>query len=139
MVRGSCLCGGIAFEVSGPRSDIAFCHCSLCRKRSGVGSVATVNVDFDKMKWISGERLVTVWVRHTGATTVFCRVCGSPAPEADDAKTFYRIPVGLFDGDPPLGILDHIFVGSKASWEIIADGAPQYDEMGPRSPRNKSF
>jgi len=60
-VRGSCMCGGMVFEVSGRRSDIAFCHCSLCRKVSGVGSNATITVDFDGMKWISGEHLVTVW------------------------------------------------------------------------------
>ncbi|HBS15496.1 GFA family protein, partial [Alloalcanivorax venustensis] len=28
---GSCLCGGIAFEVRGPLAPIQVCHCQQCR------------------------------------------------------------------------------------------------------------
>ncbi|MFT6138608.1 MAG: hypothetical protein ACJAUJ_001703, partial [Salibacteraceae bacterium] len=29
---GSCLCGGIQYEISGPLTDVLNCHCSMCRK-----------------------------------------------------------------------------------------------------------
>ena len=32
MIRGSCLCGGIHYEISGGLHDMHFCHCSMCRK-----------------------------------------------------------------------------------------------------------
>ena len=35
VIRGSCLCGGIKFEFSGPMSTSSNCHCSMCRKQHG--------------------------------------------------------------------------------------------------------
>lgn len=32
-----------------------------------------------------------------------------------------------------LKLARHIYVGSKASWEIIAEGVPQYDEAPPEN------
>ena len=48
----------------------------------------------------------------------------------------YAVPVGLLDGNPDIKVGDHIFVGSKASWDIIGDNAPQLDEMDSNLPRN---
>lgn len=31
-------------------------------------------------------------------------------------------------GDPEISLSRHIYVGSKATWELIADGVPQYEE-----------
>jgi len=38
------------------------------------------------------------------------------------------VPAGGLDGDPGVPIGVHIFVGSKAAWDIIEGGAPQYEE-----------
>ena len=35
IVRGSCLCGGVRFEVRPPFLRANHCHCSRCRKHSG--------------------------------------------------------------------------------------------------------
>ena len=32
MVHGSCLCGQVRFELTGPAQFINHCHCSMCRK-----------------------------------------------------------------------------------------------------------
>jgi hypothetical protein len=32
-VRGSCLCGGVKFEIVGPLMRVLNCHCSKCRKQ----------------------------------------------------------------------------------------------------------
>ncbi|MFZ1101699.1 MAG: GFA family protein [Hyphomicrobiaceae bacterium] len=129
MIEGSCLCGGIRFEISGPVVGIVQCHCSLCRKSSGTGSIATVRVPADQLGWISGEDLVKTFARASGYGTAFCSVCGSPAPDADAERTQYGIPAGLLDGDPPLSVIEHIFVGSKAQWEAISGDAPRRDTM----------
>ena len=129
MIEGSCLCGGIRFEISGPVVGIVQCHCSLCRKSSGTGSIATVRVPADQLSWISGEDLVKTFARPSGYGTAFCSVCGSPAPDADAERTQYGIPAGLLDGDPPLSVIEHIFVGSKAQWEAISGDAPRRDTM----------
>ena len=37
-MKGSCLCGGIEFEVTGLSGNIYQCHCTLCRKQGGSSS-----------------------------------------------------------------------------------------------------
>jgi hypothetical protein len=129
MLTGSCLCGGIRFEISGPVAGIAQCHCSLCRKSSGTGSIATLRVRAEQLRWLSGEDLVRTFARPSGYGTSFCSVCGSPAPDPDSARAHYGIPAGLLDGDPALRVIEHIFVGSKAQWDVISGNAPQHDTM----------
>ena len=129
VLQGSCVCGGICFEISGPLEGIQKCHCSICRKASGTDSIATILVSADQLKWISGEDLIRTFERPSGYGTAFCSVCGSPAPDANAKRTRYGIPAGLIDGDPPLRVTGHIFVGSKASWDSIADDAPSFDTM----------
>ncbi len=34
-IRGSCLCGGVRFEVDPPFIQASHCHCERCRKHSG--------------------------------------------------------------------------------------------------------
>jgi hypothetical protein len=87
MLRGSCLCGGIVFEIAGEVPGIGQCHCSLCRKVSGVGSAAAIAISADRLKWISGQDLLQGFQRPSGYGTSFCRVCGSPAPPSARSTT----------------------------------------------------
>lgn len=129
MLRGSCLCGGIRFEIGGPVPGIVQCHCSLCRKSNGAGGIAKINVAADQLSWLSGQELVKTFARPSGYGVAFCVMCGSPAPDTNAKRTRYDIPVGLLDGDPALRVAEHIYVGSKAQWVTIADDAPQLDTM----------
>ena len=38
VLKGSCTCGGIQFEIRGPVVGINQCHCDKCRKETGTGS-----------------------------------------------------------------------------------------------------
>jgi hypothetical protein len=131
MIQGSCLCGGIRFTIDEPVPGIIQCHCSLCRKSSGSDAIATIPIAATQLRWISGEALVRTFARPSGYGASFCGVCGSPAPDPNAAKTRYQIPAGLIDGDPPLRVVEHIFVGSKAQWDTIADDAPAFDAFPP--------
>jgi hypothetical protein len=55
MMRGSCLCGSIKYQINGRLFDALNCHCTMCRKAHGAAfrSRATVKaVDFE---WLQGE------------------------------------------------------------------------------------
>jgi hypothetical protein len=41
------------------------------------------------------------------------------------------VTLGCVDDDLEISLGMHIFVGSKASWEIIPEGVPQYEEGPP--------
>ncbi len=47
MKTGSCLCGGVAFELRGPLDDVIACHCGQCRKQTGNYWSSTHTADAD--------------------------------------------------------------------------------------------
>jgi hypothetical protein len=47
MIRGSCLCGGVRFEIEAARS-LTHCHCVNCRKLTGATFASYVHVDVSK-------------------------------------------------------------------------------------------
>jgi hypothetical protein len=65
----------------------------------------------------------------TGPKQSFCRECGAHAPDSNSSKTVYMVSAGILDDNPKLIVGEHIFVGSKAYWDVLGeDGAPRYDE-----------
>ena len=130
-LTGSCLCGGVAFEIERAASPIGQCHCSKCRKVSGTDGNAVFYADVADYKMTKGEELIKSYVvpGSTGWTANFCSVCGSPMPHSDHDGSKYFVPAGLLDSDfGQAGYAAHIFVESKADWVSIADAAPQFPE-----------
>ena len=129
-VRGSCLCGGVQFEVTLPFTDANYCHCSRCRKHSGSEAAATARVPRERFELLSGEELIRVYEPDDGAVKAFCTVCGSSLfgrrwPEGDEIA----IRLGTIDGDPEIRPQLHSFVDSTPAWsEIPEDGLPRYPE-----------
>ena len=54
MIRGSCLCGGVRFEVEPPFIRANHCHCDRCRKHSGTAVCTQVRVLRDQIPcWLA--------------------------------------------------------------------------------------
>jgi hypothetical protein len=141
-IRGSCLCGGVKFEINGPLLRPLHCHCSRCRKQHGAAFRSRVRVRAADVRWLQGEELVTFYESSPGFFRGFCRVCGSPVANrpgpnypparADPAiAEELGIPLGILDDDPGIRPDQHIFVADKALWFEITDDVPQYPEMPP--------
>ncbi|MFC1525598.1 GFA family protein [Candidatus Latescibacterota bacterium] len=131
MVTGSCLCGGVRFEVGGPISWMGNCHCPDCRKAYGsaFGTVAVCQkADF---RYLAGEDLIGSYRQSERITRYFCRNCGSPIPIRQDWDPLVGIPAGLLDDDPEVKPALHIFVSMKAPWWDITDDRPQFAEYPP--------
>ena len=130
-VRGTCLCGGVAFEIDGKIGPIGQCHCSKCRKVSGTDGNAVFYTAAANLRFSRGEDLIKTYFvpNGNGWSTSFCGTCGSPVPNTDSAKKIYFVPAGLLDDDPGYrGYAAHIFVGSKAPWVVLTDDAPKFEE-----------
>ena len=54
-VRGSCLCGGVKFEITGPLSSPLNCHCSLCRKQHAAPFRSRARAQIKDFRWLEGE------------------------------------------------------------------------------------
>jgi hypothetical protein len=129
-ISGECFCGEVKYTISGQLRDARSCHCSRCRKAFSTQASAYALVNPEDFEWISGEGLLTLYSNKHGYGLQFCSVCGSTLCGVFDG-TIHGITLGCVNGDPAVEIGRHIFVGSKAKWEIMPDGVPQYDEFGP--------
>jgi hypothetical protein len=127
MIRASCLCGDVRFEISGPLTGASHCHCSMCRKAHGTafGTYAAVNsADF---RVVSGAGRITRYRSSNGVIRTFCARCGSTLQWLRESKPqIVDVALGILDDDPGVRPERHIFVGSKASWHEIADPLPRH-------------
>jgi len=131
MINGSCLCRGVKFQVDKISRPMEICHCNRCRKKSGAGSITTVEVLSKDFAFTQGQELIRSYaapILYSGPAyqSHFCAQCGSPVPPGDCQKTTIEIPAGLFDDDPQVRADKHIFVECIAPWDTISDDLPQY-------------
>ena len=131
VLRGSCLCSSVAYEVTGPFRVVHNCHCSRCRKARAAAHTTNGFTAMDDVRFTRGGDTIRTY-RLPGArhfSQVFCPTCGSGVPRQDPERGVAVIPFGSLDDDPGRGAEDHIFVASKAPWHEITDDLPQFDEM----------
>ncbi len=122
-VHGSCLCGGVRFEVTGPLRPVVACHCVQCRKTSG-HYVAATSALRDDIRFAADETLR--WFRaSTTARRGFCGTCGSSLFWAPDEGPRLSIHAGVLDGPTGLSVIGHIFCADKGDYYTLDDGLPQ--------------
>jgi hypothetical protein len=132
-VRGSCLCGGVTFELTEPATIARFCHCSRCRKARAAAFASNLLVPDSAIRFTRGAELLASYKIPEALrfTQSFCRACGGKLPRVDPARKLAVVPMGALDDDPGVRPSQHIFAGSKAAWDEIGDALPQYAEMPP--------
>ncbi|WP_353505456.1 GFA family protein [Microbulbifer variabilis] len=126
-ITGECFYGDIQYRVSGKLRDAKSCHCSRCRKAFSVQASASAFVDPNEFEWLSGESLLTSFIGKYGYGLQFCKNCGSTLCTIHNGKVF-QVTLGSVNGSPDIEISQHIFVGSKANWEVIPKGVLQFHE-----------
>ncbi len=74
-MKGSCLCGGVEFEVTAPCRPVFACHCTQCRKQSGHFWAAS-SVALTRFRLLRAATLAWYAASNT-ARRGFCRGCGA--------------------------------------------------------------
>lgn len=131
-IRGSCLCGGVRFEIARVVGPFELCHCPRCRRASGSAFAALVGVRTEDFRLLAGAELIRryeapIRERPPPYATAFCARCGSPAPDPPPGADWFEIAAGTLEEDPGLRPDRHIYVEGKAPWYEIADALPQLD------------
>jgi hypothetical protein len=130
-IRGSCLCGGVTFEIDKAAGPAEFCHCNRCRKVSGSAALLMIGVNTKDYRFLTGSDLVKTYAAPIlygppAYHSTFCANCGCPVPLPDPEGDRCEIPAGLFDDDPGVKPDKHIFVELLPAWDELRDGLPQY-------------
>jgi len=141
MIRGSCLCGAVRFEVDRVAGPFELCHCSRCRKVSGSAFAAGIYVNREDLRFTKGlESIKTYEAPILRAPppyrSSFCAQCGSSLPDPLAKSPLVEIPAGALDDDPQLRPDKHIYVDVKSPWFEIADTLPQFDRVEIRRHRS---
>ena len=131
-IIGECFCGKVKYQVDGRLRDARSCHCSRCRKAFSSQASAYALVDPSKFKWLSGKDILTSYIGSHGFGLQFCSQCGSTLCGILNGVV-HGVTLGCVNGDPKIEIGKHIYVGSKAQWEIIPEGVPQFNEGVPEN------
>lgn len=129
-ITGECFCGRVKYQIEGKLRDARSCHCSQCRKAFSSQASAYALVDPTEFIWLSGEDQLTSYRSNDGFGLQFCKICGSTICGTHNG-TVHGVTLGCINGDPDVEIGMHIYVGSKARWEIIPEGVTQFQEGPP--------
>lgn len=129
-LTGECFCGKIKYEIDGGLFDARSCHCSRCRKAFSSQASAYALVDPLDFQWVSGTEYLTTFASQKGYGFQFCKQCGSTLCGIYNNEV-HGVTLGCLNEDPLIEIGRHIFIGSKASWEVIPAGVPQYQGHAP--------
>ena len=128
-VRGSCLCGGVSFEVPDVPNEMRFCHCASCKKLSGGVGTANVRVPSSSIRILDGEDLLQTFEPHEGSAKTFCLACGTNLfgggwPESETCSVRVTTVDEPLDAKP----VAHLYVRSVAPWETLPDdGAERFE------------
>jgi hypothetical protein len=128
-LRGSCLCGGVKFEVTEAPETLRYCHCESCKKLSGGAATVNGRVPSTAIRILEGEDLLQTFQPAEGSAKTFCLACGSNLfgggwPESQTASVRATTFDDPFEARPSA----HIFVASVAAWETLPeDGLERHD------------
>jgi hypothetical protein len=126
---GGCLCGKVRFVARGPLREVVFCHCSQCRRQSGLYFAAT-SVAAEALE-IAGQDHVAWYAASDFARRGFCSTCGTILFWKPVAEARYAILAGAFDRPECLHPGFHICTEGRPGFYRISDGLPAYAGDGP--------
>ena len=121
MLKGSCLCGAVRYEVSGMPPLPSVCHCSQCRKQSG--HVWASSFVPDNQISIAGP--VTWFAASETARRGFCGTCGAFLFWKHNEEDTTSFSMGSVEAPSGLRLGRHIFTADKGDYYEIEDGLPQ--------------
>lgn len=133
-MKGSCLCGQVQFEFTGPVKQFQYCHCTRCQKVTGSAHASNLFVNESQFVWVAGQALVGRF-EHPQAkyyATCFCKICGSSLPWVVQGGGNLVIPAGSLDDPPEISPSQSVFWGSHAPWYVSPSELPKHDELPPR-------
>jgi hypothetical protein len=129
MIRGSCYCGTIKYEIHGRLLMFANCHCPDCRKFTGSAFSSVLVTESDGFKITSGEENLIPYQSSPGKHRCFCKTCGCHIfARAEHRPGMVIVRAGSLDDDPKMRPQCHIWVNHKAPWHDICDSIQQYPE-----------
>lgn len=131
MLKGSCLCGAVAYEADAEIDGVAHCHCETCRKAHGAAFSSIASVPKASFRWVRGQERLGSYESSPGKVRRFCTTCGSQLIADRTDREVLMLRLGCLDTPAP---------GSDGQWHIwLSDKASWYDPSAPIRTRPEGF
>lgn len=125
-LHGSCLCGGVRFEIEPPTRFCAHCHCSICRRAHGAPMVTWAGVPSAQLSVTEGEQLLERYASSPEARRSFCKRCGSQLFfESSRWPGEVHVAVASLTDELDRPVAVHVFFDDRVPWLEVADGLPR--------------
>lgn len=111
--QGKCLCGSVKLVVEFQSSEVAACHCSMCRNWSGGPMLA---IDCADKVTINDEKYVERYASSEWAERGFCNKCGTHLFYHLLPANQYHIPVGILESEEQFKFTHQIFIDEKPGY-----------------------
>jgi hypothetical protein len=133
VVRGSCLCGGVAFVVEGPPTTARYCHCLRCRKARAAAHATNLVAPIEAVRFVRGEERVRTFKLPAARffSQSFCADCRGKLPRLDPGRGIGVVPMGALDDDPGIRAACQIFAADRAPWAVLDPRIPAHDQAAP--------
>ena len=129
MIKGSCMCGAIEYEVELIQGKIYNCHCSRCRKAHGAAFATQAFAKGDTLRILKGKEYLHEYTGGKGVRA-FCSICGSRLMNfAPDKSTYLSVALSSVDSEFEGKPVAHANVESKASWHEPSTEIPSYQGL----------
>ena len=129
-LRGECYCRAVTFTVEDVFEYALYCHCGECRRRTGAASKPFAGAPASALRITAGDDAV-VRLGEGSGYHASCGKCGSLLYSLVRDGVYVHVALGALIDSPAMTPRAHIFVGSKASWDVICDGLPQFEAFPP--------
>ncbi len=115
ITKGKCLCGSVELEIelASPETEIAACHCSMCRNWLGGPMLA---IDSGILKGVKDESSITRFQSSEWAERGFCNKCGTSLFYYLKPADQYHFPVGLLEDSLQIKFSHQIFIDEKPEY-----------------------
>jgi hypothetical protein len=128
-LRGSCLCGFATYEVADAFEYSLICHCSQCRRTTGAGSKPFAGAPAGMLTLHEPDNILRYG--DDASFDAHCSRCGSLLYSLVRDQTYVHVTLGSLVDEPTIRPSAHIFTASRASWDQISDGLPQFETLPP--------
>lgn len=140
-MKGSCLCGGIEYEVDQLDTPIQHCSCKTCRKAHSAAFNTAAGVLREHFRWVKGEDILKSFESSPGKLRYFCSNCGSQLIAAKVGNHRIVLRVATLDEDPSAQPEFQIWKSHEVPWLEYGEKIAAYPEWEPGhgKPDNKAI
>jgi hypothetical protein len=118
--KAKCLCSSVEMEIELPNTvtEIAACHCSMCRNWLGGPMLA---IDCGILKSVNDESSITRFQSSEWAERGFCNKCGTNLFYYLKPADQYHFSVGVLESDLQVKLSHQIFIDEKPDYYSFAN------------------